>query len=203
MADSPQVHKKTRRWNFGHFVHPRPALLHQYLGVHAETAAHAVCGARKHHVVLRLPAPEPARTGRFGGRVERHVAQGRALRNVRGSHAGEVQLLVRQSASPEGRHVLGAIRPKVPRKRAWGRSSARWWGSCWGADRCATVSATTSSAALPRSGWWTPGGPTQTGRQISEGSETSGRSFWRRRKRIMTTIYIDSRKARRGGRLEL
>ena len=47
MADSPAGAQEDRRWNFGHFVHPRPALLHQYLGVHAETAAHAVCGARK------------------------------------------------------------------------------------------------------------------------------------------------------------
>ena len=31
-------------------------------------------------------------------------------------------------------------------------------------------------------------------RQISEGSETSVRSFFRKRKRIMTTVYIDSRK---------
>ena len=31
-------------------------------------------------------------------------------------------------------------------------------------------------------------------RQISEGSETSVRSFWRKKRRIMSTIYVDSRK---------
>ena len=87
----------------------------------------------------------------------------------------------------------GTIRPQVPRKRAWGRSSARWWGSCWGAG--ATVSATTSSAALPRSGWWTPGGPTRSGpgksaRALRHRGGVSGVE----EKRHMTTIYCDSRK---------
>ena len=157
MADSPQVHKKTGDGILDTlFIRGRHYCINTWVStqklrlmpsaVHVNTMWY-----------LRLPAPEPARTGCFGGRVERHAAQGRALRNVRGSHAGEVQLLVRQSASPQGRHVLGAIRPKVPRKRAWGRSSARWWGNC-----CS--------------------------------SETSVRSFWRKKRRIMTTIYIDSRK---------
>ena len=164
MADSPQVHKKTGDGILDTlFIRGRHYCINTWVSTQKlRLMPSAVRVNTMWYCVFRL-RNQLELHGCFGGRVERHVAQGRPLRNVRGSHAGEVQLLVRQSASSKGRHVLGAIRPKVPRKRAWGRSSARWWGNCWERARCAIVNATTSSAALPRSGWWTPGGPTQTG----------------------------------------
>ena len=57
-------------------------------------------------------------------------------------------------------------------------------------SQCNDVRCCTSTQRVVDPRWPHPDRP----RQISEGSETSVRSFWRRRKRIMTTIYIDSRK---------
>ena len=57
-------------------------------------------------------------------------------------------------------------------------------------SECHHVQCCTSTQRVVDPRWPHPDRP----RQISEGSETSGRSFWRRRKRHMTTIYCDSRK---------
>ena len=57
-------------------------------------------------------------------------------------------------------------------------------------SECHNIQCCTSTQRVVDPRWPHPDRP----RQISNSSETSVRSFWRRRKRIMTTIYIDSRK---------
>ena len=57
-------------------------------------------------------------------------------------------------------------------------------------SECHHVQCCTSTQRVVDPRWPHPERP----RQISEGSETSMRSFWRKRKRYMTTIYCDSRK---------
>ena len=144
MADSPQVHKKTGDGILDTlFIRGRHYCINTWVSTQKlRLMPSAVRVNTMWYCVFRLR--NQLELDALVEELSAMLPKDRALRNVRGSHPGEVQLLVRQSASPEGRHVLGAIRPQVPRKRAWGRSSARWWGSCWGAARCATVSATTS-----------------------------------------------------------
>ena len=57
-------------------------------------------------------------------------------------------------------------------------------------SECHNIQRCTSTQRVVDPRWPHPERP----RQISNSSETSVRSFWRRRKRVMTTIYIDSRK---------
>ena len=57
-------------------------------------------------------------------------------------------------------------------------------------SECHHVQCCTSTQRVVDPRWPHPDRP----RQISNSSETSVRSFWRKKRRIMTTIYIDSRK---------
>ena len=57
-------------------------------------------------------------------------------------------------------------------------------------SQCNDVRCCTSTQRVVDPRWPHPERP----RQISEGSETSVRSFWRKKRRIMSTIYVDSRK---------
>ena len=57
-------------------------------------------------------------------------------------------------------------------------------------SECHHVQRCTSTQRVVDPRWPHPDRP----RQISNSSETSVRSFWRKKRRIMTTIYIDSRK---------
>ena len=57
-------------------------------------------------------------------------------------------------------------------------------------SECHHVQCCTSTQRVVDPRWPHPDRP----RQISNSSETSARSFWRKKRRIMTTIYIDSRK---------
>ena len=108
MADSPHVHKKTGDGILDTlFIRGRHYCCNTWVST-------------QHDVVLRLPLAEPAGAGCAGGGTERHAPKGRALRHVPGSHSGEVQLLVRQHASAQRRHVLGAFRSQIRGK--WGRS---------------------------------------------------------------------------------
>ena len=57
-------------------------------------------------------------------------------------------------------------------------------------SECHHVQCCTSTQRVVDPRWPHPDRP----RQISNSSDTSVRSFWRKKRRIMTTIYIDSRK---------
>ena len=57
-------------------------------------------------------------------------------------------------------------------------------------SQCNDVRCCTSTQRVVDPRWPHP----ERARQISEGSETSVRSFWRKKRRIMSTIYVDSRK---------
>ena len=57
-------------------------------------------------------------------------------------------------------------------------------------SECHHVQCCTSTQRVVDPRWRDP----QRNRQISNSSETSVRSFWRKKRRVMSTIYVDSRK---------
>ena len=90
------------------------------------------------------------------------------------------------------------------RDRKWGRSYRKWWARLLGSGPVCDSECHHVAVLHQLAGGRGPHGgcPTRSGpRQISDSTasdKSTGRSFWRRKKRMSTTIYVDSRKRTAG-----